>query len=295
MAGIPVLNVAGNSLAETWEKSLVQLFKWGVDVATQYDTPGDPPSKDCTMMIVVEDPLAEPMIHMDMPGGFEDLQEYVMEVCDGIKDHWVRDPSNPDDKKWEYTYHDRLFNYTVTTRTEAHAEGEIWMPESPGTRHINQIYEVCDQLAKCLYTRRAQAITWKVWEDLSCYDPPCLQSIWCRILPGDELFLNMNVRFRSRDAYKAAFMNMFALIMLQKRMADRIAEKIGREVKLGRYVDFSDSYHIYGKNLNEFNQRFLRAVQERPADRRMVRYCDLKELMDNAIPSILKKVEETNV
>lgn len=295
MAGIPVLNVAGNSLAETWEKSLVQLFKWGVDVATQYDAPGDPPSKDCTMMIVVEDPLAEPMIHMDMPGGFEDLQEYVMEVCDGIKDHWVRDPSNPDDKKWEYTYHDRLFNYTVTTRTEAHAEGEIWMPESPGTRHINQIYEVCDQLAKCLYTRRAQAITWKVWEDLSCYDPPCLQSIWCRILPGDELFLNMNVRFRSRDAYKAAFMNMFALIMLQKRMADRIAEKIGREVKLGRYVDFSDSYHIYGKNLNEFNQRFLRAVQERPADRRMVRYCDLKELMDNAIPSILKKVEETNV
>ena len=32
------------------------------------------------MIITVTDPLQEPMIHRDMPGGFEDLQEYVMEV-----------------------------------------------------------------------------------------------------------------------------------------------------------------------------------------------------------------------
>jgi len=295
MAGIPVCRVRGNCLPEAWELSLLTLYEEGVDVATQYDAPGDPPSKDCTMMIVVDDPLSEPMIHLDMPGGFEDLQEYVMEVCDGIKDHWVRDPSNKDDHKWEYTYHDRLFNYTVTTRTPPHAEGEIWMPESPGTRHINQIYEMCDQLAECLYTRRAQAITWKVWEDLSCYDPPCLQSIWCRILPGDELFLNMDVRFRSRDAYKAAFMNMFALIMLQKKMAERISAKIGKEVKLGRYVDFSDSYHIYGKNLAEFKDRFLRAVEERTPEQRTTKYCDVKDMMDDAIPLIMKKVEQTEI
>ena len=40
------------------------------------------------MILTVHDPLAEPMIHRDFPGGFEDLQEYVMEVCEGIKDHW---------------------------------------------------------------------------------------------------------------------------------------------------------------------------------------------------------------
>ena len=34
----------------------------------------------------------------------------------------------------------------------------------------------------------------------------------------------MNVRFRSNDAYKAAFMNIFALVQLQQRIAARIAE-----------------------------------------------------------------------
>ena len=42
------------------------------------------------MTIVVHDPLAEPMLHRDFPGGLEDLQEYVLEVLDGIKDHCIR-------------------------------------------------------------------------------------------------------------------------------------------------------------------------------------------------------------
>ena len=50
---------------------------------------------------------------------------------------------------------------------------------------IDQIEQLCRQLADTPYTRRAQAITWKVWEDSTCYDPACLQSIWCRITPED--------------------------------------------------------------------------------------------------------------
>ena len=74
---------------------------------------------------------------------------------------------------------------------------------------IDQIEGVCQQLAKTGFTRRAQAVTWKVWEDRECYDPACLQSIWCRIIEQDQVpRLSMNVRFRSNDAYKAAFMNM---------------------------------------------------------------------------------------
>lgn len=277
MNGIPVLNVTGVSLAQAWEASLLELWANGTNVATQYDVPGDPPSKDCTMMIVVQDPLSEPMIHKDMPGGLEDLQEYVMEVCDGIKDRWVRDPSDPNDKRWEYTYHNRMFDYVT-----------------PGFFGFDQIECICKQLSDCLYTRRAQAITWKVWEDNSCYDPPCLQSVWCRILPGDELYLNMNVRFRSRDAYKAAFMNMFALVNLQKKIAARVSEFIRREVKLGRYVDFSDSYHIYGKNLNEFEGRFMKAIHERTFQERTMRYCDVQDIMKEAIPDIMKKVSNVS-
>jgi len=252
MHGIPVLTVRGDTIPGAWENSLLSLREYGAKVVTQYDTKADPPSIDCSMMIVVEEPLLEPMIHLDMPGGLEDLQEYVREVCDGIKDHQIRDPNNPDDHRWEYTYHQRLFGYDYA--------GVVF----------DQIENICQQLAKCLYTRRAQAITWKVWEDNACYDPPCLRSVWCRILPADDLLLNMNVCFRSRDAYKAAFMNMYALVMLQKKIADRISELINRPVGLGRYVDFSDSYHIYGKNLVEFEGRFMKAIRERRFEQRTV-------------------------
>ena len=253
MHDIPVLTVRGDTIPEAWEHSLLSLREYGIEVSTQYDNPNDPPSKDCSMLIVVNQPLLEPMIHLDMPGGVEDLEEYVREVCDGIKDHLIRDPNDPDDHRWEYTYHKRLFGYDYLSCTSSTARLTIF----------DQIENVCQQLANCLYTRRAQAITWKVWEDNACYDPPCLQSIWCRILPSDDLRLNMNVRFRSRDAYKAAFMNMFALVMLQKKIADRISDLIGRPVGLGRYVDFSDSYHVYGKNLAEFEGRFMKAMRER--------------------------------
>jgi hypothetical protein len=77
---IPVLMVEGRSLAEAWEKSLVSAYEKGCEIQTEYDKPNDPPSKDCTMTVVVREPLSEPMIHKDLPGGLEDLQEYVMEV-----------------------------------------------------------------------------------------------------------------------------------------------------------------------------------------------------------------------
>jgi thymidylate synthase len=56
----------------------------------------------------------------------------------------------------------------------------------------------------------------------------------------------MNTHWRSRDLYKAWFMNVYALTDLQKIIADKLAEKISRPVKVGRYVDISDSLHIYG-------------------------------------------------
>ncbi len=273
---IPVLHSNGKGLAEAWENSVLELYNRGCDIKTEYDTPSDPPSKDCSMTIVVEEPLAEPMIHRDMPAGLEDLQEYVMEVLDGIKDHLVRDPDDPADTRWEYTYHQRLFNYTL-----------------PGGNEIyDQIEIMAQKLAEVPYTRRAQAITWKVWEDNECYDPACLQSIWCRILldENDGWVLNTNVRFRSNDAYKAAFMNMYAFIQLQQKIALRISELSGKTVRLGRYVHQADSFHIYGSNLHEFEQRFLAMQEERSFDERTYRYADVKFMMDEAIPRIQAKV-----
>jgi thymidylate synthase len=273
MSGIPVLYAEGDCIARAWENSLIALFRDGCELTTQYDKPGDPPSKDATMVITVHDPLAEPMIHRDFPGGFEDLQEYVMEVCDGIKDHLVRDPGDPSDTRWEYTYHQRLFGYEV-----------------PSIGPIDQIEHIAQRLAETPHTRRAQAITWKVWEDRSCYDPACLQSIWCRITgDGDRRLLNMNVRFRSNDAYKAAMMNIFALVQLQQRIAARIADLSGQPVGVGRYCHMADSYHVYGFNLKEFEARFLSALERRTFEQRTMRYEDVREIMDTARPQILEK------
>jgi thymidylate synthase len=272
---IPVLSVEGEGLAEAWERSLVSVYNHGCDIRTEYDKDGDPPSKDASMTIVVRDPLTEPMLHRDLPCGLQDLQEYVMEVLDGIKDHCIRDPDDPDDTRWEYTYHQRLFEYSA-----------------PGLdRAYDQIELLAQKLAETPYSRRAQAITWKVWEDNFCYDPACMQSVWCRLLPGDQgcWHLNTNVRFRSNDAYKAAFMNMFALIQLQVRIAERISDLSGQEIVVGRYVHQADSYHIYGAYFEEFEERLLEALEERTFEQRTYRYDEMKPFMEEAIPAILEK------
>jgi thymidylate synthase len=276
MNGIPVLTAEGDCIARAWENSLVTLYESGGRLATEYDRPGDPPSRDATMVLTVHDPLGEPMIHRDLPGGLDSLEEYVMEVCEGIKDHLVRDPTDRTDTRWEYTYHQRLFRYDV-----------------PTLGPIDQIERLCRRLADTPHTRRAQAITWKVWEDSDCYDPACLQSVWCRVTPAEGgPVLSMNVRFRSNDAYKAALMNIFALVHLQKQIAARIAELSGRPLRLGRYCHIADSYHIYGKDLPEFEARFLGAIEKRTFDERTMRYEDVKPIMDEARPAILEKAEK---
>jgi thymidylate synthase len=276
---IPVLMVEGQGLAEAWENSLVAVYNDGCQIKTEYDKPDDPASKDCSISIVIHDPLSEPMIHKDFPGGLEDLQEYVLEVLEGIKDHLVRSSADDSqDTRWEYTYHQRLFKYAI-----------------PGLDDIfDQIELLSSKLAKTPHSRRAQAITWKVWEDNFCYDPACLQSIWCRLLQNDKgvWHLNSNVRFRSNDAYKAAFMNMFALIRLQENIAQKISDLSAKEVKVGRYVHQADSYHIYGSYFKEFEERFIKALNNRTFEQRTFRYEDVKELMDASIPMILNKASK---
>ena len=239
---IPTLSVTGRTLPEAWEKAVLACWREGAAIRTEYDKPGDPPSRDCTMMWTVEEPFAEPRIHRAFPGGLEDLEIYRQEVVDGVHDHWIA----PEEGKWTYTYHKRLFGYDIEGRT------------------IDQIAYIVDKLAQAGHSRRAQAVTWNVKLDPSTYDPPCLQRIWCRLLDDEDgrPVLNMNTHWRSRDAYKAAYMNVFALTDLQRTIAARIGEKIGESVRVGRYADLVDSFHIYGSYFAEF-EGFLKMVEKR--------------------------------
>ena len=72
----------------------------------------------------------------------------------------------------------------------------------------------------------------------------------------------MNTHWRSRDAFKAAFMNIFALTDLQRVIAKNISGKLEKEVKVGRYADFVDSYHIYGSYFDQF-KGFLETMDKK--------------------------------
>ena len=281
---IPVLTALGKSLAEAWENSLLALYWFGAEIHTEYDRKDekdrflDPPSKDATMRMIVEEPFSEPLIHRAFPGSLEDLEEYRLEVVEGIKDHWIRDPSNPEDQRWEYTYHERLFSYRRSQQDDP----------------INQIEKLAEKLVQAPHTRRAQAVTWQVWLDPDIEHPPCLQSLWFRLLPVEEgvFRLNLNLRFRSRDAYDAAFMNAFALIFLMKKIAEVIENKGKFKVILGRYLDESDSYHIYGYRLEDFRNRFLKQVLNRSFEERTWSLSFAQPIFEEARPKILEKVKK---
>nr|MBC8452418.1 hypothetical protein [Spirochaetota bacterium] len=178
MKNIPVLTVQKKSLAEAYEAALISLYAKGIEFETQYDKPEDPKSLDCTMNITIEDPLSDPMIHKSFPGGIGDLKEYVMEI-QGVKDHWCKNMNDPKDTRWEYTYHGRLKKYGVWKEL---LDGKS---EETGEFKIDQIENVIEKLVKQPFTRQAQMITWMPNLDLDVFDPPCLQSLWYRILEDD--------------------------------------------------------------------------------------------------------------
>ncbi len=290
MKNIPVLHVAANGLAETYERALVALHDHGIPFQTQYDRPGDPPSLDCTMNMTVLDPLAEPMIHKAFPGGIEDLREYVMEVG-GAKDHWVKNMNDPGDTRWEYTYHGRLAAYG-TWREKRDGQSV-----RAGAFSIDQIEAVIEKLAKQPFTRQAQMITWMPNIDLECYDPPCLQSLWYRLLEdeGGTRWLNCNIRFRSNDAWGANFMNMFGFVMFNRDViAAELSRRSGKAVALGRLNWQADSFHIYGKDIADANARLFDRIPTTAFEDRVYRLSDemIRDIYDEAEATVRAKIAE---
>jgi thymidylate synthase len=286
---IPVITVSGTTLAEAYEKALVELYQNGIRFKTQYDKPDDPLSIDSTMNITILEPLSDPMIHRAFPGGIEDLKEYVMELT-GLKDHWVKNINDPKDTHWEYTYHGRLAAYG------AWRELINGTSQQAGFFSINQIDAVIEKLSKQPYTRQAQMITWMPNLDIDCFDPPCLQSLWYRIIEDEDgvWWLNCNVRFRSNDAWGASFMNMFGFIHFNKNIiASGVSKKTGKKVELGRMNWQADSYHIYGKDILTAKQLLFDRIDSMNFADRTFNFGDdfISEMYHGAEAAILEKMK----
>jgi thymidylate synthase len=238
---IPVLKIVEDTIPRAYERAIKEVWTNGISMRTEYDRPEDPPSKDASVLIVVEQPFGQPRFHRSFADGLGGLAEYVMEVVHGAHDYWVKPVDeilkgqDSKDTRWTYTYHERLSEYRIEDKV------------------INQIGYMIDKLSQTAYTRRAQAITWNPKLDPPTDDPPCLQRLWGRLCEdgGGGFVFNMNSHWRSRDLFKAWFENVIALTTLMRKIAEILQEKIGQPVRVGRYMDIADSLHIYGSYFRE--------------------------------------------
>lgn len=233
----------GNTLPEAYHYALLVLEENGEIVpCPDYNTT----QKELTMTMCVENPLNEPMISRLFIGGFYELEQYRQEMLDGILDFEIEYGN------WAYTYHNRM---------EA------------------QIPFIVEELRRNPFSRRA-VIDIRDWKmDSQSEDPACLQHIQYFIRDNK---LHCKVLFRSNDACKATFMNAFALIMLQKRIADEL------NLEVGTYTHRANSFHCYEKDFDLLNSYVNRIHDNGELTYDYVGEWD--ELMEDVKPMIAEKV-----
>lgn len=243
----------GISLPEAYNTSLLYLYDYGNLI---YCQDYKQQMIEMPMTIVVKNPLCEPMISKIFPGGHRELQQYVMEICDGILDFMV----GVSDKSWEYTYHNRIIK-------------------------DNQINFIINELKRNPYSRRAVIDIRDNKIDQNNEHPACLQHIQFMIRHDK---LDMYVTMRSNDAYRATFMNAFAFIMFQKKIADIL------NIKIGKYEHRANSFHVYEKNFNQFFETVKKIKKYGINSEELTYYYNdfYKDLMEEEIPNIMKMINE---
>lgn len=210
---------------------------------------------DCKMTMSIASPLSEPRISRMFPGTPYSLEQYRQEILDGILDFEVKAGN------WHYTYHQRYAKWI---------DGCV-IPElrrDPGSRRA--VTSIRDNEADAL-----------------AENPACLQSMQFMIRDGK---LDMDVLFRSNDAVRAAFMNMFALIELQKKVAGEL------NVPVGTYTHAANSYHCYPDSvftLIGYYNRIVEAAETKRYEDTWYNYAgEWDKLMEAEKPAIEKQVNE---
>ncbi|MCL2166938.1 MAG: thymidylate synthase [Clostridiales bacterium] len=256
------LFVEGKSLPDAYHKAIAALHLHG-DIVSSKDW--NQMQKEASMTFVAEEPLKEPMVSKLYIGGFRELQQYVMEILDGILDFKIGDG-------WDYTYHDRMARFPLTASRAAKEKSQV----------IDQIEFVIRELQRQPDSRRAVISVRDNSADPFSADPACLQHLQFFLREGK---LHCKVLLRSNDAAKASFMNAFAFIMLQKKIADNLA------VDVGTYTHRANSFHVYERDFSLLEQ-YAGAIETRPAEEITYAYEGFyDELMEESIPAITSIVE----
>lgn len=239
--------VTGRTLPQAYHKALLALDEEG-EILSCNDWGQQ--QKEVSMTYFVEDATAEPRVSRLYIGGFHELQQYVMEILDGILDFKIGDGNC-----WEYTYHNR-FAY--------------------------QLPFIIAELKRNPDTRRAIMNIRDFEVDSKNNDPACLQSIQYFIRGGK---LHCKVMMRSNDAAQASFMNAFAFIMLQQKVADELG------IPVGSYTHRANSFHCYERNFPLLRQ-YVDSIKSKSEDDITYEYEDFyKDMMEEEIPAIQHQVQ----
>ena len=86
---IPVLSIFGETIPQAYERAIEEVWKNGVGVRTEYDRPEDPPSRDATVMVTVEDPFAQPRFHRSFADGRGGFWVYCMVFGHCEHEYWI--------------------------------------------------------------------------------------------------------------------------------------------------------------------------------------------------------------
>jgi len=254
--------VKGKSLPEAYHKAIIALNDEGAVLScSDYNQL----QKELSMTFVAEDALAEPMISRLYIGGFRELQQYVMEVLDGVLDFKIGDGNC-----WEYTYHNRMRKYPIYV-SDSGAE----------KKDFDQVGFVLGELRRNADSRRAVISMRDNSVDPFNANPACLQNLQYLIRDGS---LHCKVLMRSNDATEATFMNAFAFILLQEKIAGELG------LPVGSYTHRANSFHCYEKDFNLLAQ-YVDGIKNKPHGEITYEYKGFfKDLMEESIPEIVEMI-----
>ncbi len=240
---IPVISVEADNLAEATHKSIIACHDFGARIETPKQQKEMTLGYDANILIEVKNPDSDPKIYF--PGIYDDgrgIMQYILEVTHGIHNHWKKNAEHPE--WWGYTYNERFIDQLPFVFERIKAD---W--ESKKGRWGDK--------KGAISGRDYQFAIWRAGEDIIIEQPdaPCFQLGNLRFLLDNQgdLVMSYQTNWRSRDLLKAWNENNIAQIELMKLFRDKISNMLDVPIKLGSYIDHSDSLHLYGLYVDRDN------------------------------------------
>lgn len=101
---------------------------------------------------------------------------------------------------------------------------------------VSQLDVIYKKLSQSPFNRHGYASIWVPEIDTVSPYPSCIIGVYFTIRDDK---LNMTSILRSNDAWGQALNDMYELVMVQKRMSERL------QIRIGEYSHFAMSYHLY--------------------------------------------------